>query len=103
MSVSYTHLDVYKRQGLAYTFAEYADKKKVRTFLAVLAAVLCVLCCICCGKKGIGVSIAAIGTFLYYRFRLIGKFGGLSGDLAGWFVQMCELFMLAAVVLTEYL
>ena len=49
-------------------------KKKVRTFLAVLAAVLCVLCCICCGKKGIGVSIAAIGTFLYYRFRLIGKF-----------------------------
>ncbi|MFR3367550.1 MAG: adenosylcobinamide-GDP ribazoletransferase [Gallintestinimicrobium sp.] len=54
-------------------------------------------------EKGIGVSIAAIGTFLYYRFRLIGKFGGLSGDLAGWFVQMCELFMLAAVVLTEYL
>ena len=92
-----------KNSGLAYTFAEYADKKKVRTFLAVLAAVLCVLCCICCGKKGIGVSIAAIGTFLYYRFRLIGKFGGLSGDLAGWFVQMCELFMLAAVVLTEYL
>ena len=92
-----------KNSGLAYTFAEYADKKKVRTFLAVLAAVLCVLCCICCGKKGIGVSIAAIGTFLYYRFRLIEKFGGLSGDLAGWFVQMCELFMLAAVVLTEYL
>lgn len=92
-----------ENSGLAYTFAEYADKKKVRTFLAVLAAVLCVLCCICCGKKGIGVSIAAIGTFLYYRFRLIGKFGGLSGDLAGWFVQMCELFMLAAVVLTEYL
>ena len=52
-----------KNSGLAYTFAEYADKKKVRTFLAVLAAVLCVLCCICCGKKGIGVSIAAIGTF----------------------------------------
>ena len=92
-----------KNSGLAYTFAEYADKKKVRTFLAALAAVLCVLCCICCGKKGIGVSIAAIGTFLYYRFRLIEKFGGLSGDLAGWFVQMCELFMLAAVVLTEYL
>ena len=40
-----------KNSGLAYTFAEYADKKKVRTFLAVLAAVLCVLCCICCGKK----------------------------------------------------
>ena len=53
-----------KNSGLAYTFAEYADKKKVRTFLAVLAAVLCVLCCICCGKKGIGVSIAAIGTFV---------------------------------------
>ena len=92
-----------KNSGLAYTFAEYADKKKVRTFLAVLAAVLCVLCCICCGKKGIGVSIAAIGTFFVLSVPADWKIRRLSGDLAGWFVQMCELFMLAAVVLTEYL
>ena len=92
-----------KNSGLAYTFAEYADKKRVRTILSILTVVLCIAVCVFCGIKGIFVSVAAAATFLYYRFRLIGKFGGLSGDLAGWFVQMCELFMLAAVVLTEYL
>ena len=92
-----------KNSGLAYTFAEYADKKRVRTILSILTVVLCIAVCVFCGIKGVLVSVAAIGTFLYYRFRLIGKFGGLSGDLAGWFVQMCELFMLVAVVLTEYL
>ena len=92
-----------KNSGLAYTFAEYADKKRVRTILSILTVVLCIAVCVFCGIKGIFVSVAAAATFLYYRFRLIGKFGGLSGDLAGWFVQMCELFMLTAVVLTEYL
>lgn len=91
-----------KNSGLAYTFAEYADKRRCERFLlswqqsfvsfAVFAA-----------EKRHWRKHCRNRDFLYYRFRLIGKFGGLSGDLAGWFVQMCELFMLAAVVLTEYL
>ena len=29
-------------------------------------------------------------------------FGGLSGDLAGWFLQAAELWMLAALVVRHY-
>ena len=29
------------------------------------------------------------------------QFGGFTGDLAGWFLQICELAMLAAAALAE--
>jgi len=37
--------------------------------------------------------------FAYYAFLLQKKFGGISGDLAGWFLQNCELLVLLAVVI----
>ena len=53
-----------KNSGLAYTFAEYADKKRVRTILSILTVVLCIAVCVFCGIKGIFVSVAAAATFL---------------------------------------
>ena len=47
-------------------------------------------------------ALAALGVFLRYRRMARVEFGGLSGDLAGWFVQTAELWMLAALVLTQY-
>jgi adenosylcobinamide-GDP ribazoletransferase len=29
------------------------------------------------------------------------KFGGITGDLAGWFLQVCELMVVAAVVVVD--
>ena len=47
-------------------------------------------------------SVLAAGlVFGYYRRLCVRDFGGLSGDLAGWFLQTAELWMLAAMVLTE--
>ena len=37
----------------------------------------------------------------YYYRMCIKKFGGMTGDLAGYFLQMCELFMAAAAVVTD--
>jgi adenosylcobinamide-GDP ribazoletransferase len=31
------------------------------------------------------------------------QFGGITGDLAGWFLQMCECLMAAAVVAGDLL
>ena len=47
-------------------------------------------------------ALAALGVFFRYRRMARVEFGGLSGDLAGWFVQTAELWMLAALVLTQY-
>ncbi len=47
-----------------------------------------------------GAACAAAGiAFLAYRRVSVRQFGGTTGDLAGWFLEICELSMLAAMVL----
>lgn len=91
-----------KNTGLAYTFANAADKKRVRAVLAVMLVVVSAGMIILnpCGA----VMIAAAGL-VFLRYYLMAKkdFGGINGDLAGWFLQAAELAMLAALVAVEYI
>ena len=86
--------------GLARTFAEQADRRKTALFTAVLA---CASAAVMCLTGGWIMAAAAAAVFLIYRTVLVPKFGGLSGDLAGWFVQTAELWMLAALYAGEIL
>ena len=47
-----------------------------------------------------GTLVLAAGLLVFLRYRTVAQkqFGGLSGDLAGWFLQRAELWMLAALV-----
>ncbi|MBO5521342.1 MAG: adenosylcobinamide-GDP ribazoletransferase, partial [Eubacterium sp.] len=45
---------------------------------------------------------AALLVFFRYKRLAEKTFGGLSGDLAGWFVQTAELWMLGAFCLQQY-
>ena len=85
--------------GLARSFAEAADRRRVRTILTVCAAFLCIAISFCGGWT---MAAAAVLAFLYYRHMARTQFGGLSGDLAGWFLQTAELWMLGALVFAEY-
>ena len=38
----------------------------------------------------------ALLTFGFYRISAYRQFGGITGDTAGWFLQLCELVSLAA-------
>ena len=50
---------------------------------------------------GLAALAAAVCVYLFYRRMALRVFGGFTGDLAGWFLQVCELSMLAAAVLAE--
>lgn len=50
---------------------------------------------------GAAALLAAAAFYFYYKSMATRQFGGFTGDLAGWFLQICELVILAAVVLTE--
>ncbi len=50
---------------------------------------------------GGAVVFAALASFAAYRFLSYKRFGGATGDVAGWFVQVCELACLAAYVLAR--
>lgn len=90
-----------KDTGLAHTFAQAADRRAARRFLTGLSALLTVGLCLC-GWEGAAMAAAALGTFVYYRRMARTQFGGLSGDLAGWFLQTAELWMLGALVFSQY-
>ena len=48
-------------------------------------------------------TVATIGCVLSLEHTARLKFGGMSGDLSGWFLQRCELWQLAAIVVATWL
>jgi len=38
--------------------------------------------------------------FFYYRLKCMKKFGGISAKVAGWFLQLCELFLLFVLAIS---
>ncbi len=91
-----------KDTGLAHTFASSADKGRVRVVLAVLAAGAVVTMWVSDILYGAAMTLAALAVFANYARTVQKQFGGLSGDLAGWFLQRAEFWMLAALVLCQY-
>ena len=79
-----------KGSGLAHKFAAAADKTRVRCALAVVAmlcsAALVAVHPLCGALQAAG----AWGMFLFYHHLSKREFGGITGDLAGWFLQLCE-------------
>ncbi len=92
-----------KSSGLVYTFAEAADKKRTRSILLLLLLFSIAGELFFGGAEGAGALLAAILVFACYYRTAKKEFGGLSGDLAGWFLQKCELWMLIGIYLVEIL
>ena len=59
--------------------------------------------CACGLLSGLLMLAAATAVFAHYRITAYRHFGGITGDLCGWFLQRCELWMLTAAVLGTYL
>lgn len=90
-----------KNSGLAATFSDAAQKRAVRG-TAVFFWVICTAAMLWSSPVlGAGALVAAGLSFLYYRVMSMRQFGGITGDLAGYFLQVCEISMLLAVVLLQ--
>ena len=55
------------------------------------------------GVTGLVMAAGALLVFWHYRRVADRQFGGLSGDLAGWFLQRAELWMLGALTACQLL
>ncbi len=89
--------------GLAHTFATSADRRRVRRVLLAEILFCLALMLAAGGLRGAAMALAAGLLFWHCHFRAVRSFGGFSGDLAGWFLQRCELGMLGALVLMQHL
>ncbi|MEE8715799.1 MAG: adenosylcobinamide-GDP ribazoletransferase [Coriobacteriales bacterium] len=83
--------------GLADAFGSAASPSCSVALLAeaVACAAAMVWSCRIGGALAVAVALATLG---WYRRMTGSRFGGVTGDTSGWFVQTAELAMLAAVV-----
>ena len=79
-----------KNSGLLYTFKSAAHKKTIVTVM-ILYIALCVAMLCFTDVYGLGTICAAVISFLWYRHVAYSKFGGITGDIAGYFVCICEV------------
>jgi len=91
-----------KKDGMAASFGTAASGKVKWILigeLIIYAGILLYL------SLPYGIVILAAGTaaFIYYRLISHKEFGGTTGDLAGFFLQICELTILISIVITSKL
>lgn len=85
--------------GLLFHFTDGAHLLAVRvtlTLQAVLYALGMLLCAPYVGCLLLGGCVIAV---LWYLAMAHKQFGGVTGDLAGWFLQICELLAVVALAL----
>ena len=89
-----------KKEGSLYSFTAAADKKTAAVVLVLWAVLGCGAMIAVSPVTGLASSAAALLAMAYYRFIAYRFFGGITGDLAGWFLQVCELSVAAAAALS---
>ena len=86
-------------EGLLKTFTVSADKKTALTVLLILLPLCAAGMVLLGGIPGAAMIMGGAVTALYLKHMSAKQFGGMSGDLSGWFLQMAELTMLLCFVL----
>lgn len=83
--------------GLAASFSRDAARGTVQVFSAGFILLSAALLRMAGGTALCAACMAAAGViFLRYRSMALKEFGGVTGDLAGYFLQRAELWQLAA-------
>ncbi len=92
-----------KKSGLVAAFSDAAQRKQVGIVMTLY--ILSCLALLLWLDRFLGsvCFASSLLVFGYYRLMSYKKFGGTTGDLAGFFLQVCELAQAAAVVIAENL
>lgn len=84
--------------GLLASFSQASELRVNRVVLALWLAAVCAGLVL---LRGWPVLVGAALALGYYQLVSRREFGGITGDLAGWFVELCELVCLACMVLAQ--
>ncbi|MEY8517536.1 adenosylcobinamide-GDP ribazoletransferase [Lachnospiraceae bacterium 29-84] len=90
-----------KGSGLAAAFAKGADQARAGAVLLAELGAAMALMVWADPWQGVAAILSALAVFTWYFRMSKKKFGGITGDLAGCFLQICELAILAAVVAVQ--
>ena len=89
-----------KNTGLAHAFADNAQKNTTKivmiTYILIAFAIMLFVNVV----FAISVIVTVLAVFIYYKAMSLKQFGGITGDLCGWFLQYAELIMALSLVIT---
>ncbi len=97
--ISVTCFPMSSGKGLLAFFREQSAKKKAAGLLIAEALLCAASMAVLFPVYGAVMILAAAVCLIYLRRMSERKFEGMSGDLAGWFLQTSELTMLGAYIL----
>jgi adenosylcobinamide-GDP ribazoletransferase len=89
-----------KKEGTLFGFTSNTHKNAALFVLSFTAVVSCCAMVAVNTTAGVSAAAAALVTMMYYHHMANKEFGGVTGDLAGWFLQVCELVVAAAAAFT---
>lgn len=87
--------------GMLATFTEPMDRYKADLALGAWVAVSGAAIAVTSLVEGGAALVGTLLVCLYYWAMSEKQFGGVTGDLAGFFLQTCELTMVLAVVIAQ--
>ncbi|WP_297208843.1 adenosylcobinamide-GDP ribazoletransferase [uncultured Flavonifractor sp.] len=87
--------------GMLATFTGPMDRFKADLALGAWVAMCGVAIVVAALAEGGALLAGAFLVCLYYQAMCKKQFGGVTGDLAGFFLQTCELVMVLAVVIAQ--
>ena len=92
-----------KKKGMLQTFSDTAVKKTVLMILILQGLLVCLGMILLQPVCGLMVIASAGICYLYYWKMSAKQFGGITGDLAGYFVTVSELVMTLSVAVISML
>lgn len=89
-----------RNSGLLKTFQDRAQKKVVRITMCLYVAAAVIMMAAMDARAMTGAVTGAMIAFLYYVMVSRKQFGGVTGDLAGFFLETAELAMFTGILVT---
>ena len=83
--------------GFLVSFTQSAHKKAAVISMSAVALLASAAMIATAPLAGVAGVVFAAASFFWYRNMAIRKFGGVTGDTTGYFIQICELAILAGV------
>lgn len=100
-SISVVNFKCTATSSLAKQFSNSSDKKIVTIVMILYLIIAEIIMSIINTYIAVGVILTALIVFIYYRHIVYKNLGGITGDTSGYFLQICELFEVLAVVILE--
>ncbi len=93
-----------KKSGLAAAFSDGAHKRVVGTVMVLYLIISLIAIWLFTGAFAVsGVIAISFVVFLYYYHMSKREFGGITGDLAGYFLQILELALVMGLAILSHM